>query len=134
MRTRVTEMLAAAALLLPAGAEAQRVDCRAEASSPRASGGGPTGRAAEYNVVVDVPPLCVESLRLNVAGVDARLALDARVATLVRVGAGADVHLGEVDLGIRGVRAQALLLVDRDNVVSVVDRAGTRVVGPGGSR
>jgi hypothetical protein len=74
---------------------------------------------------VDVPNLCVQRIRLNVANLDARLSLNASVANLVRLRAGADVHIGEVDLGINGVRAQALLLVDLDNVVYVVDRALT---------
>jgi hypothetical protein len=84
---------------------------------------GPTGRAAEYDVVLDIPNLCVDRVRLNVNNLQARVALDARVANLVRVNAGADVQIAEVNLGIDGVRAQALLLVDLDNVVQVVERA-----------
>jgi hypothetical protein len=84
---------------------------------------GPTGRAAEYDVVLDIPNLCVDRVRLNVNNLHARVALDARVANLVRVNAGADVQIAEVNLGIDGIRAQALLLVDLDNVVQVVERA-----------
>ena len=36
-------------------------------------------------MIVDVPNLCVERIRLNVQNLDARLALNARVANLVRV-------------------------------------------------
>lgn len=84
---------------------------------------GPTGRASEYDVVLDIPNLCVDRVRLNVNNLQARVALDARVANLVRVNAGADVQIAEVNLGIDGIRAQALLLVDLDNVVQVVERA-----------
>jgi hypothetical protein len=77
--------------------------------------------AGEYDIVVDVPNLCVDSLKLNVQNLVAHLALDVRVANLTRITAGADVRIGEVDLTLRQVRAEALLLVDLDNVVVIVD-------------
>jgi hypothetical protein len=124
MRRSLGWMALAAVLALPAGAAAQQTfgaECQPE---PRPAG-GPQGAQREYDVIVDVPNLCVERIRLRVQNLDARLALNASVANLVRVRAGADVHIGDVDLGINGVRAQALLLVDLDNVVYVVDRALT---------
>lgn len=124
MRTTRGWMALLAMFSLPAGAAAQVPECQPGTGAvARTPGAGPQGIQREYDVVVDVPDLCVERIRLNVANLDARLALNARVANLVRVNAGADVHLGEVDLTIQGVRAQALLLVDLDNVVYVVDRA-----------
>jgi len=117
-------LAAAMAMAPPANAAAQQAfgaECQPE---PRPAG-GPQGIQREYDVVVDVPNLCVQRIRLQVQNLDARLALNASVANLVRIRAGADVHIGEVDLGINGVRAQALLLVDLDNVVYVVDRALT---------
>ena len=53
--------------------------------------------------------------------------LNAQVANLLRVNAGADVLIGNVDLTIQGVRAQALLLVDLDDVVHAVDQTPTFV-------
>lgn len=119
-------MVLAAAFALPAalaGQQGSGAECQPEARAAA----GPRPEHREYDVIVDVPNLCVERIRLNVQAVDARLAVNASVANLVRVRAGADVHIGEVDLGINGVRAQALLLVDLDNVVYVVDRALTFV-------
>jgi hypothetical protein len=81
----------------------------------------------EYDVVLDIPNLCVNRLFLKVDSVTAKLALDARVANLVHVSAGADVLIGNVDLTIEGVRAQALLLVDLDDVVYIVDQTLTFV-------
>jgi hypothetical protein len=128
MRTMTRWMALAAMFVLPAGAAAQVTECQpGTGAAARAPGAGPQGVLREYDVVVEVPDLCVERIRLTVANMDARLSLNARVANLVRVTAGADVHLGEVDLTIQGVRAQALLLVDLDNVVYVVDRALTFV-------
>jgi len=79
----------------------------------------------EYDVVLDVPNLCVQNIHLKVDTVTAKINLDARVSNLVRISAGADVFIGDVDLTIRGVRAQALLLVDLDDVYHVVDQTLT---------
>ena len=91
---------------------------------------GGTGRSheyPEYDVVLDIPNLCVNRIFLKVDSVTAKLSLDARVANLVRVNAGVDVLIGNVDLTIQGVRAQALLLVDLDDVVYIVDQTLTFV-------
>src|SRR4051794_7178342 len=87
---------------------------------PGASVSGGTQRShefPEYDVVLDIPNLCVNRIFLKVDSVTAKLNLNARVANLVRIDAGADVLIGNVDLTIQGVRAQALLLVDLDDVV-----------------
>ena len=81
----------------------------------------------EYDVVLDVPNLCVQNIHLKVDTVTAKVNLDARISNLVRVSAGADVFIGDVDLTIRGVRAQALLLVDLDDVYHIVDQTLTFV-------
>jgi hypothetical protein len=79
----------------------------------------------EYDVVLDIPNLCVQRIFLKVDTVTAKLNLNARIANLVRIDAGADVFIGNVDLTIQGVRAQALLLVDLDDVVYIVDQTLT---------
>jgi len=79
----------------------------------------------EYDVVLDIPNLCVNRIFLKVDSLTAKLNLDARVSNLVRVDAGADVLFGTVDLTVQGVRAQALLLVDLDDVVYIVDNTLT---------
>src|SRR2546423_1394786 len=103
----------------------------------RTAGGAPAGGATvtggtgrshefpEYDVVLDIPNLCVNRIFLKVDSVTAKLNLNARVANLVRIDAGADVLIGNVDLTIQGVRAQALLLVDLDDVVYIVDQTLT---------
>jgi len=79
----------------------------------------------EFDVVLDIPNVCVQRIFLKVDSVTAKLNLDAKVANLLRVNAGADVLIGNVDLTIQGVRAQALLLVDLDDVVQAVDQTLT---------
>jgi hypothetical protein len=81
----------------------------------------------EYDVVLDIPNVCVQNIHLKVDTVTAKVNLDARISNLVRVSAGADVFIGDVDLTIRGVRAQALLLVDLDDVYHIVDNTLTFV-------
>lgn len=102
---------------------------RAPADSTRAITGGTT-RSHEYpefDVVLDVPNLCVERITLKVDSLTARISLNAQVANLVKVNAGADVLIGDVDLTIQDVRARALLLVDLDDVVHIVDQTLTFV-------
>ncbi len=78
-------------------------------------------------MVLDIPNLCVNRVFLKVDSLTAKLNLDAKIANLVHVNAGADVLVGNVDLTIQGVRAQALLLVDLDDVVYIVDQTLTFV-------
>lgn len=92
----------------------------------RVTGGTARSREyPEYDVVLQVPNLCVNRVFLRVDSLTAKLNLDARVANLVQVRAGVDVLIGEVDLTIEGLRAQALLLIDLDDVVYIVDRTLT---------
>lgn len=75
-----------------------------------------------YDVVLEVPELTVDSLGLQVAGLDARLSLSANAARLVSLTAGADVRIDRVDLELIGVAAEAYLYVDLDNVARIVNR------------
>ena len=75
----------------------------------------------DYDVVLDVPRLCIEQLRLRVDSLTARVSIDADIASLVRITAGAGVAVGHVDLYLEGVRATALLAVDLTDVKRAVD-------------
>ncbi|GGM69633.1 hypothetical protein GCM10010106_14810 [Thermopolyspora flexuosa] len=77
-------------------------------------------RAAEADVLLDVPTLKVDEISLEVADLRARVSLNAEVLDLLRLHVGADVALGRVNLGIRGVEAQALLKVRLDNVAAII--------------
>jgi hypothetical protein len=94
--------------------------------SARVTGGTPRSRQyPEYDVVLDVPNLCVERVFLKVDSLTAKLNLNAAISNLVRVTAGADVLVGNVDLTIQDARARVLLLIDLDNVVHIVDHTLT---------
>jgi len=99
---------------------------RAGDTTRQVTGGTPRSRQyAEYDVVLDIPNVCVERIFLKVDTVTAKLNLNAQVANLVKVNAGADVFIGTVDLTIQDVRAAVLLLVDLDDVVHIVDNTLT---------
>ena len=96
--------------------------------SARVTGGTPRSRQyPEYDVVLDIPNLCVERIFLKVDSLHAKLNLNAAISNLVRVSAGADVLVGNVDLTIQDVRARVLLLIDLDDVVHIVDQTLTFV-------
>jgi hypothetical protein len=92
------------------------------------TGGTPRSREwPEFDVVLDIPNVCVERIFLKVDSVTAKINLNAQISNLVKVTAGADVLIGQVDLTIQDVRAAALLLVDLDDVVHIVDQTLTFV-------
>jgi YD repeat-containing protein len=113
--------------LLLAGAAAAQVPDTARA--PRVAG-RPAGQARppaqigtpNYDVVLEIPELSVDSIGLRVENLRAHLALDANAANLVSLTAGADVGIDRVQLEIVGVLAEAYVYVDLDNVARIVER------------
>ena len=75
-----------------------------------------------YDVILEVPELRVDSIGLTVEQLKAHLALDARVANFVTLTAGADVGIDSVFLSISGVLGEAYLYIDLDNVAAIVNR------------
>ncbi len=75
------------------------------------------------DVLLDVPILKVDEIKLKVDNMEARVALNAQLANLVSINVGADVVIGEVDLDIKGVEAQALLKVRLKQVYAILARA-----------
>jgi hypothetical protein len=103
-----------------------RVTQRGGDSTRQVTGGTERSREyPEFDVVLDIPNVCVEKIFLKVDSVTAKLNLNAQISNLVKVSAGADVLIGMVDLTIQDVRASALLLVDLDDVVHIVDQTLT---------
>jgi len=74
------------------------------------------------DVLLDVPNLSVESITLEVDNVQAHIALDARLANLLKLTAGADVSIDKVKLDIKGVQATATLVVRLENVRAIIER------------
>jgi hypothetical protein len=80
------------------------------------------GGTRNYDVILEVPELRVDSIGLTVEQLKAHLALDARVANFVTLTAGADVGIDSVLLSISGVLGEAYLYIDLDNVGVIVNR------------
>jgi hypothetical protein len=74
------------------------------------------------DVLLDVPVVKVDKIDIEVDDLDARVALLAKVRKLLNLKVGAHAHLGEVELKIEGVEAQALLKARLDNVSKILER------------
>lgn len=74
------------------------------------------------DVVLDIPNLSVEEITLEVQNLEAKVALEARLANLLHLSAGADASIESVKLTIKGVQVKAALIVRLDNVKAIIDR------------
>jgi hypothetical protein len=126
MRHTILAAAAASALLAFAAtpAAAQRRDNQA---APAPQGNSQLALQAESgqnppDVVLDVPNLSVEQLTVEVNNLRVNLALEARLANLLHLSAGANATIDNVRIDLRGVRAQATLLVRLDNVRAIIER------------
>jgi hypothetical protein len=81
------------------------------------------GASAEPDVYLSVPDLEVDEIKLDVEDLQAHLALEARLANLLQLRAGAHVTVEKVQLEIKGIAARALLKVRLENVYAILDRA-----------
>lgn len=121
----------AAAVLFGAGAAAAQSSPPSQvppveplSSQPYAA---PADPSAEPDVLLDVPNLSVEEITIEVENLEAHLALEARLANLLFLKAGADVTIDNVKVTIKGVEAQVLLKVRLDNVRQIIDRTLTTI-------
>lgn len=100
--------------------ERQRQAASSERRRQSAASGDP-------DVLLDVPNLSVDEITLEVDNLRAKVSLDARLANLLQLTAGADVGIDKVKLTIKGVKAEVLLKVRLDNVASIIDRTLTTI-------
>lgn len=82
----------------------------------------PIGGSDKPDVLLDIPNISVDEITLEVDNLQAHLALDARVANLVKLTAGVDASIDRVKLSIKGVQATALLIVRLDNVRAIIEK------------
>jgi hypothetical protein len=97
---------------------------RQEAASERRRQEAASG---DPDVLLDVPNLSVEEITLEVENLRAKVSLDARLANLLQLTAGADAGIDKVKLTIKGVKAEVLLKVRLDNVAAIIDRTLTTI-------
>ena len=75
------------------------------------------------DVLLDVPTLKIDEIKLKVNDLDAKVTLSAALANLVKIDVGVHVSIADVDLDIKGVDAQALLKVRLKKVHEILSRA-----------
>lgn len=123
MRPLVTLAAATAAIALaatPASAQNRRAQPSIGQNSPLAM--QVAQGSDQPDVILDVPDLTVEQITLEVENLQVHIALDARLANLLKLTAGADASIDKVKLDIKGVHAQATLIVRLDNVRAIIER------------
>jgi hypothetical protein len=74
------------------------------------------------DVLLDIPNLSVDEIKLDVQNLQAHVSLDARVANLVKITAGVDASIEKVNLEIKGVKASVLLIVRLENVREILTK------------
>jgi hypothetical protein len=104
----------------PAAAQNRRGDPRGGQSTALAQQVSSGGQ--QPDVLLDIPNLSVESITLEVDNLQVHIALDARLANLLKLTAGADAGIDKVKLDIKGVQATATLVVRLDNVRAIIER------------
>ena len=125
MRARCFAAVAAAALMLtasPAFAQRNQRDSAPAPAQPSPLAQQALSSGDQPDVLLDVPNLSVEQLTVEVNNLQVHLALDARLANLLHLTAGADARIDNVRIDLRGVRAQATLIVRLDNVRAIIER------------
>lgn len=126
MRAKLNAAVAAAAfMLIAAPAQAQRNQREPQGVQPGQN--SPLAMQAMQgsdppDVLLDIPNLSVEQLTIEVNNLQVDLALEARLANLLHLTAGANARIDNVKIDIRGVRAQATLIVRLDNVRAIIER------------
>ncbi len=75
------------------------------------------------DVVLDVPNLSVEQIKITVDKLLVELNLDASLANLVELHAGLKVSVDKIDITITGVKAEVHLTVCLDNVKQIITKA-----------
>jgi hypothetical protein len=120
----VTVLAAASAVALaamPAQAQNRREQPRGATQSTALAQQVSSGQD-QPDVLLDIPNLSIDEINLEVNNLQVHIALDARLANLLKLTAGADASIDQVKIGIKGVQATATLVVRLDNVRAIIER------------
>lgn len=79
------------------------------------------------DVYLDVPSLKVQELKLNVEDLNAKVALNAELAGLIKINVGVNAGIKKLDLDLKGVDLKAVLKVRLKQVYAIFDRALTTI-------
>jgi hypothetical protein len=106
----------APATVTPAPPPARRADAAPQPTAADQPGDG------HPDVLLDVPSLSVDEIQLEVDSLRVHVALDARLANMLLLTAGAEAGAGQVKLTLKGVKAQAALRVKLDTLSHILER------------
>lgn len=120
--TLVTSAIAAVALVSASPAAAQQRNRPPAAGTSTQLAQQVTSSGDQPDVLLDIPNLSVGELTVEVANLEAHIALDARLADLLKLTAGADVNIDQVKIQLKDVQATATLVVRLDNVRAIIER------------
>lgn len=112
----------AAIVAVPAQAQNRNLQVQTAGQSPAVAYLSSVPAEQQPDVVLDIPNLSVDEITLKVDNLQVHVALDAQLASLLKLTAGADASIDQVDLSIKGVKAQAALIVRLDNVRAIIER------------
>jgi hypothetical protein len=123
MGSKLLAAVSAAALLVAATpAAAQRTERQSQPLPPSPLAQQALASGDQPDVLLDVPNLSIEQLTIEVDNLQADLSLNARLANILNLTAGAHAGIDRVHIELRGVRAQATLIVRLDNVRAIIER------------
>jgi methyl-accepting chemotaxis protein len=74
------------------------------------------------DVILDIPNLSIDEVTVDVQNLKVDISLDARLANLLKLTAGAQASIDQVKIQIKGVQATATLVVRLDNVRAIIER------------
>jgi hypothetical protein len=115
---------AAAAFALaaaPASAQNRREQPRGATQSTALAQQVSSG-AEQPDVILDIPNLSIDEVTVEVKNLQVDISLDARLANLLKLTAGAQASVDDVKIQIKGVQATATLVVRLDNVRAIIER------------
>jgi hypothetical protein len=115
---------AAAAVALsaaPADAQNRREQARGAPQSTALAQQVSSG-SDQPDVILDIPNLSIDEVTVDVQNLKVDISLDARLANLLKLTAGAQASIDQVKIQIKGVQATATLVVRLDNVRAIIER------------
>ena len=117
-------LVGAAALAVaasPASAQDRRNNNQARGAQSTALAQQVSAGGEQPDVILDIPNLSIEEVTVDVQNLQVDVSLDARLANLLKLTAGAHASIEQVKIQIKGVQATATLVVRLDNVRSIIE-------------
>ena len=123
---RFYPLLAAGAAIalaaMPAQAQDRRNNNRPQGAQSTALAQQVSAGGEQPDVILDIPNLSIDEVTIDVQNLQVDISLDARLANLLKLTAGAQASIDQVKIQIKGVQATATLVVRLDNVRAIIER------------